>query len=150
MIRLLWTLSILLLGFALSGMLYPARAEVLLCGAPLSPDPDGIYRLRGHLACSGPTILDIENAVAADTEFDLRGFIATGNTTNDGVRIRNGANNVIIVGGIFKECRRALRVNAYYCMIEKFIAINSSESAFRIEGGTGNTLFSLYVLKSRR
>ncbi len=76
-IRLLWTLSILILGLALSGWLSPVGAEVTLCGDPLSQDPDGIYRLRGHLTCSNNPILYIDEAEA---EFDLRGFTATGDT----------------------------------------------------------------------
>lgn len=148
-IRLLWTLSILILGLVLSGWLSPAGAQVLLCGDsdhPLSPDPDGIYRLRGHLTCSGNTILEIKGDSAANTEFDLRGFIATGGSDNYGIRIRNEADNVTIVGGTFKKCETALRVQANGCEIEHFKAINSSGRAIRIDGDGNSIVKSLCLI----
>jgi parallel beta-helix repeat protein len=150
-IRLLWILSILLLGFALSGLLYPAGAEVLLCGEDISRE-DGIYKLRGHLTCL-PTdpdtdpILDIKGDDVADSKFDLRGLIATGDGDNTGIRIRDGADNVTIVGGTFKKCETALRVQTNGCEIEKFKAINSSGKAIRIQGD-GNSIVKSLCLKA--
>jgi len=146
--RLFWILLILLLGLVSSGWLYPLGAEVLLCGDPLFPDPDGIYRLRGHLTCL-PTdpdtdpILDIKGDDVADSKFDLRGLIATGDGDNTGIRIRDGADNVTIVGGIFKKCKTALRVEADDCDIENFKAIDSSGRAFRIKGDYNDIVKSL-------
>ena len=148
-IGLLWILTILFFGLELSGWLYPARAEVLLCGNELFPDSDGIYRLRGHLTCNPLTdpdtdpILDIKGDDAAYSKFDLRGLIATGDGVNTGIRIRDGAYNVTIVGGIFKKCETALRVEANYCDIENFKAIDSSERAFRIKGDNNDIVKSL-------
>ena len=142
-IRLLWTLSILILGLVLSGWLSPIRAEVKLCGKDISRE-DGIYRLRGQLTClttdpDTDPILDIKGANAADSNFDLRGLIATGDGKNTGIRIRDGADNVTIVGGTFKNCETALRVQANGCEIKHFKAINSSDKAIRIQG-EGNSI----------
>jgi len=130
------------LGLALSGWLSPVGAEVTLCGDPLSQDPDGIYRLRGHLTCSKNPILYIDEPEA---EFDLRGFTATGDTSNTGIRIE--ADNVIIVGGKFKKCETALRVEADGCEIEHFKAIDSSDKAIRIRGD-GNSIVKSLCLKA--
>ena len=148
-IRLLWSLTILILGLVLSGWLSPIGAQVYLCGDPnpISPDSDGIYRLRGHLTCSESPILEIQKA---DTEFDLRGFIATGDPSDPpeyGIRIREGADDVIIVGGTFKKCETALRVDATGCDIEHFKAIDSSGKAIRIQGD-GNFIVKSLCLKA--
>lgn len=128
--RFLWILSTLFLSLILSGWSSLVCAEVTLCGEPLSPDSDGIYRLRGHLECSEDPILYIGEDGA---EFDLRGFTATGDTTNGGIEVR--ANNVTIEGGIFRKCSTALYVNQVNnCEIEHFIAIDSSEKAIRFRG----------------
>ena len=143
-IRLLWSLTILLLGLALSGWLSPIGAQVTLCGEDISPDPDDIYRLRGHLTCSTNPILNIGEA---DTEFDLTNFIATGDGGNTGIRIREGAHDVIIVGGTFKNCETALRVDADGCEIEHFKAIDSSDKAIRIRGD-GNSIVKSLCLRA--
>ncbi len=141
--RLLWSLTILILGLALSGWLSPVGAQVTLCEEDLFPDPDGIYRLRGHLTCSTDEILYIDEA---DAEFDLRGFAATGNTDNTGILIE--ADNVIIVGGKFRKCKTALRVKGFNgCEIENFKAIDSSGKAIRIEGDR-NTIVKSLCLKA--
>lgn len=144
-IRLIWTLSILLLGLALSGWLSPIGAQVTLCGEDISRD-DGYYRLRGHLTCStDDPILKIKQANA---EFDLRGFTVTGNTENTGIRIE--ADNVIIVGGTFWKCETALRIkDANGCDIENFKAIHSSGRAIRIQGN-GNDIVKSLCLKAGR
>ena len=134
-IKPLWSLAILFLGLALSGWLSPVAADVTLCGGPISPGPDGIYRLRGHLKCSIDPILYIDEN---DAEFDLRGFTATGNNSNTGILI--DADNVMIDGGNFRECETALRVDSHNgCEIKSFKAIDSSGKAIRIRGD-GNTI----------
>jgi hypothetical protein len=140
-IRVLWSLTILLLGLALSGWLSPIGAQVTLCGEDISRE-DGFYRLRGHLTCSTDPILYIDEENA---EFDLRGFTATGNTSNTGIRME--ADNVIIVGGKFKKCETALRVEADGCEIEHFKAIDSSDKAIRIRGD-GNSIVKSLCLKA--
>ena len=131
----------MLLGLVLSGLLSPVGAQVILCGEDLSPDPDGIYRLRGHLTCLKDEILYInEDGV----ELDLRGFNATGNGENNGILIE--ANNVIIVGGTFKNCGTALYVKKYDgCEIEKFKAINSSGDAIILRGDDNSIVKSLCI-----
>ena len=141
-IRLLWILPTLLLGLALSGWVSPIKAQVTLCEEHISPDPDGVYRLRGHLTCSTDPILYIDEAGA---EFDLRGFIATGDTSNTGIRI--DADNVILVGGKVKKCETALRIEADGCEIEHFKAIDSSDKAIRIRGD-GNTIVKSHCIKA--
>jgi len=128
--RFLCGLAIMFLGLALSGWLSPAPAQVALCGEALSPDPDGIYRIRGHLTCDIDPILRIDEG---DAEFDLRGFTATGDGTNTGILIK--ASNVTIVGGNFRKCETALNVdNQVGCEIKYFKAIDSRDKAIRIRG----------------
>ena len=133
--RSLWGLAILLLGLALSGWFSPVAAKVTLCGEALSPNPDGIYRLRKHLTCSTEPILYIDEA---DAEFDLRGFTATGDNSNTGILIE--ADNVMIVGGTFRKCETALEINRHNdCEIKNFKAFDSSDKAIKIRGN-GNTI----------
>ena len=138
-IKPLWGLVILLFGLVLSGMLSPVEAQVTLCGDPLSPDPDGIYRLRGHLKCSINPILHIEEE---NSEFDLRGFTATGNLANTGILIE--ADNVMIEGGNFRNCETALYINSFDgCEIKNFKAFDSSDKAIRIRGDNNTIIKSL-------
>jgi parallel beta-helix repeat protein len=146
-LRLLWSLTILILCLALSGWVSPIGAEVTLCGEPLLPDDsDGIYRLRGHLTCStneADEILYIDGDYA---EFDLRGFKATGDGKITGILIE--ANNVMIRGGHFRKCETALYVKKTYdCEIDHFTATDSSDKAIRIRGD-GNSIVKSLCLRA--
>ena len=143
-IRLLWTLSILLLGLALSGWLSPVGAEVTLCGKTLEPVRDGFYRLRGQLTCSFVE-QGVEEILYIDEEgakFDLGRFRANGDGKINGILIE--ADDVIIEGGTFKNCDTALNVyKSDRCEIEKFKAIDSSGNAITIRGNDNSIVKSL-------
>ena len=133
-IKPLWSFAILVLGLALSGLLSPLEAQVTVCGETLS-SPDGTYRLKGKLKCLDDPILYIDED---DAEFDLRGFTATGNNLNTGILIE--ANNVMIVGGTFRNCYTALEINKKnYCEIKNFKAFDSQDKAIKIRGD-GNSI----------
>lgn len=144
--KIIWILSIFLFGLALSGWLSPVMAgvKVTLCGVDQEPNRNGVYRLRGHFECSNDPILHIEVADDAQTvdsnkiKVDLRGFVATGNSENTGIKI--DVNNVVIKGGIFRNCKTALEANRKDgCEIHNFKAIDSSDKAIKIRGN-GNTI----------